>query len=99
MNSTSTERVHKHNNEILEKVRAAGWTSVSTYLTAIGKGIIPVYPISPCLWTPQAEQPDYQCEWSTSCGQTMILDEGRPVDNFMIYCPFCAAKIEVQEPV
>jgi DNA-directed RNA polymerase subunit RPC12/RpoP/BMFP domain-containing protein YqiC len=42
-----------------------------------------------CAWVENFD-PDY---WETSCGQTFILIEGTPQDNYMKYCPYCGAKI------
>lgn len=45
-----------------------------------------------CTWTEDPDGP-----WDTACGHCFLINEGTPIENDMIYCPYCAGVIEERE--
>jgi hypothetical protein len=36
----------------------------------------------------------YMCDGKNGCGGELMLNEGTPIDNAMIRCPFCGARMQ-----
>lgn len=42
-----------------------------------------------CIWT-YDDNHDY---WETTCGNLFVIIEGTPVENNMVYCPYCGGRL------
>ena len=43
-----------------------------------------------CIWGKE------EACWSTDCGRKFVVNDGSPLENGMVYCPFCARVIYIK---
>lgn len=46
--------------------------------------------IETCEWTGDVEGG----EWSSECGKHFIFNDGDPLENNFLFCPYCGKRIE-----
>jgi len=45
-----------------------------------------------CLWKPAGRDDEV---WDTSCGESIVMDDGTPFESRYAFCMFCGGKIVI----
>jgi len=49
-----------------------------------------------CMWTEKDCWWKDEDLWSTNCGKEFMINEGSPLENGMVYCPYCGRIIWIE---